>query len=139
VTFGIMGFAKIPLDVATVLVASVALGIGIDYSIHFTVRFKTYFRGSTTALEALDKTLETTGRAIITNMLAVTMGFLTLLFAELVPLQRFGILVAITMIGSGLGSLTFLPALILLTRARFVGDFSRFALGLKNKITNNQR
>jgi len=138
VTFGIMGFAAIPLDVATVLVASIALGIGIDYSIHFSVRFKTYFRGSTTALEALDKTLETTGRAIITNMLAVTMGFLTLLFAELVPLQRFGILVAITMIGSGLGSLTFLPALILLTRARFVGDLSRFALNLKNKITNNQ-
>jgi hypothetical protein len=139
VTFGIMGFANIPLDVATVLVASIALGIGIDYSIHFTIRFKTYFRGSTTALEALDSTLETTGRAIITNMLAVTMGFLTLLFAELVPLQRFGILVAITMIGSGLGSLTFLPALILLSRTRSFGDFSRFVDKVRNGITRNSK
>jgi len=137
VTFGIMGFAEIPLDVATVLVASIALGIGIDYSIHFSVRFKTYFRGSTTVLEALNRTLETTGRAIIINMLAVTIGFLTLLFAELVPLQRFGILVAITMIGSGLGSITFLPALILLTRTKSIGDFSRFVDKVRNGNTKN--
>jgi predicted RND superfamily exporter protein len=118
--FGIMGFAKIPIDVATVLAASVALGIGIDYSIHFSIRFKTFYKGMGRVGEALDNTLKTTGRAIIINVLAVTMGFVTLLFAQLVPLQHFGVLVAITMIGSGLGALTLLPATILMTKAGFM-------------------
>jgi hypothetical protein len=122
--FGIMGFTGIPLDVATVLVASIALGIGIDYSIHFSIRFKSYYHGPSTARQAMDDTLRTTGKAIIINVLAVTMGFITTCFAELVPLQRFGLLVAITMIGSGLGALTLLPATILLTRADFVGRHS---------------
>jgi uncharacterized protein len=111
--FGVMGFVHIPLDVATVLVASIALGIGIDYSIHFSVRFKSYFINGATPREALEKTLQTTGKAIIINVLAVTMGFITLLFAGLVPLQRFGFLVSLTMIGSGLGALTMLPSLII--------------------------
>jgi len=118
--FGIMGFAKIPIDVATVLAASVALGIGIDYSIHFSVRFKTFYKGGDRVGEALDNTLRTTGRAIVINVLAVFMGFVTLLFARLVPLQHFGALVAITMIGSGLGALTLLPATIIMTKGGFM-------------------
>jgi len=120
-TFGIMGFTGIPLDIATVLVGAIALGIGIDYSIHFNMRFKTYFRSEPTVLGALDRTLETTGVAIITNALTVTMGFVTLCFASLVPLQRFGILIALTMIISGGGAITLLPATILLTKERFMG------------------
>jgi predicted RND superfamily exporter protein len=118
--FGIMGFAKIPIDVATVLAASVALGIGIDYSIHFSVRFKTFFKGIDKVKDALDNTLKTTGRAIIINALAVTMGFITLIFANLVPLSHFGVLVAITMIGSAIGALTLLPSIILLSKAKFM-------------------
>ena len=49
VMFGIMGFTGIPINVATVLVGAIALGIGIDYSIHFSVRFSTYYRGPQTA------------------------------------------------------------------------------------------
>ncbi len=119
--FGVMGFAHIPLDVATVLVSSIAMGIGIDYSIHFSVRFKSFYHSSATTLEALDKTLETTGRAIIINMMTVALGFLALILCSIVPLQRFGILVAVTMISSGIGAVTFLPALILLTKAGFMG------------------
>jgi predicted RND superfamily exporter protein len=119
--FGVMGFTGIPLDVATVLVAGIAMGIGIDYAIHFNIRFKTYYRGPDSVREALDSTFRTTGKAIIINVLAVTMGFVTNMFAELVPLQRFGILVAQTMIGSGLGALTLLPAMILLTRGGMRG------------------
>jgi predicted RND superfamily exporter protein len=118
--FGIMGFTKIPIDVATVLAASIALGIGIDYAIHFSIRFKTFFKGFDTVGEALENTLKTTGKAIVINVLAVTMGFITLVFAQLVPLQRFGLLVAITMIASGLGALTLLPAMILISKAGFM-------------------
>jgi len=60
--FGFMGISGIPLDIATVLVGSISIGIGIDYSIHFITRFKEEFGASRTILEALDRTLETTGR-----------------------------------------------------------------------------
>jgi len=124
--FGIAGFTGIPLDIATVLVCSISIGIGIDYSIHFVNRFRREFRNGKTELEALDKTLETTGKAIVINIITVMMGFLVLLLADLVPLQRFGTLIAITMIGSGVGALTLLPAVILLTKAGFIGDFEKF-------------
>jgi len=132
VNFGLMGFAGIPLDVATVLVGSIAIGVGIDYSIHFTNRFKEEFsqdnsddrEGDNKVPHVLRKTLETTGRAILINALAVMVGFLTLLLAEVVPLQRFGMLIAITMVASSVGAITFLPAVILLTKAKFIGNFA---------------
>jgi len=123
--FAIMAYLGIPLDNATMMIASIAIGIGIDYSIHFTNRFKEEFAGDKSAFEALDKTLTTTGRAILINALSVAMGFIILIFAQLIPIQRFGWLTATTMIFSAAGAITFLPALILLTKARFVGDFSR--------------
>ncbi len=134
VIFGFMGFTGIPLDVATVLVGSISIGIGIDYSIHFVNRFRKEFKQDKTELEALDKTLETTGKAILINVLTVMMGFLVLVLANLVPLRRFGILVALTMISSGVGSITLLPAIILLTKAGFIGDFSRFINGAKSRL-----
>jgi len=119
--FGIMGLTGIPINVGTVLVGAIALGIGIDYSIHFSVRFSTYYRGPQSAADAVTKTIQTTGLAIIINVLAVTMGFIALLFANLLPLRQFGILTAIAMIGSGAGALTLLPALILSAPKAFMG------------------
>jgi hypothetical protein len=119
--FGLMGFTGIPINIATVLVGAIALGIGIDYSIHFSVRFSTYYRGPSTATEAVTKTIQTTGLAIIINVLAVTMGFIALLFANLLPLRQFGIMTAIAMIGSGAGALSLLPALMLSAPTAFMG------------------
>jgi predicted RND superfamily exporter protein len=119
--FGLMGITGIPINIATVLVGSIALGIGIDYSIHFCVRFSTYYRGPSTAADAVGKTIQTTGLAIIINVLAVTMGFIALLFAGLLPLRQFGILIAIAMVGSGAGALSLLPALMLSAPAAFAG------------------
>lgn len=124
--FGLAGFTGIPLDIATVLVGSISIGIGIDYSIHFVSRFRKELKNGVTELDALDKTLETTGKAIVINVITVMMGFLVLLLADLVPLQRFGYLVAITMIGSGVGAMTLLPAIILLTKSGFIGNFKIF-------------
>ncbi|MDO9576333.1 MAG: MMPL family transporter [Candidatus Cloacimonadales bacterium] len=134
--FGVMGYFKIPLDIATVLVGSISIGIGIDYSIHFINRFKKEFQQNHNELEALSKTLETTGRAIVINVITVMLGFLVLIFANLIPLQRFGILVAITMIGSGIGAITLLPAVILITKAKFVGDWSEIKNGIFDKTNS---
>ncbi len=120
VNFGVMSYLGVPLDTATMMVASIAIGIGIDYTIHFTSRFRLEFAKQASYRAALEKTLETTGVAIVINALAVMMGFLVLLMSSMVPLQRFGWLTALTMFTSALGAITVLPALILLTKARFV-------------------
>ncbi len=133
--FGVMGYFKIPLDIATVLVGSISIGIGIDYSIHFINRFKKEFAKNHIELEALEITLETTGKAIVINVVTVMLGFLVLMFANLIPLQRFGILVAITMIGSGIGAITILPAIIIITKAKFMGDWSE----IKTKVIKSTR
>jgi predicted RND superfamily exporter protein len=122
--FALMSYLNIPLDMATIMIASIAIGIGIDYSIHFTSRFKEEFARNKSEFEALEKTLITTGKAILINALTVAMGFIVLVLGELVPMQRFGWLTAASMLISAFGAITFLPALILLTKAKFVGDFN---------------
>ncbi len=133
VMFGLMGAARIPVNVGTVLVGCIALGIGIDYSIHFSVRFTTYYRGTATPEEAVTRTLQTTGQAIVINVLAVTMGFVALLAATLPPLRQFGLLTATAMIGSGLGALTLLPALILIAPSAFARRERPGRTGLRRK------
>lgn len=139
VVFGFMGFSGIPLDIATVLVGSISIGIGIDYSIHFVSRFRKEFKKDKTELEALDRTLETSGKAILINVITVMLGFLVLVLANLIPLRRFGILVAITMIGSGVSAITLLPSIILATKAGFIGDFQRFINMSKNHFMNKNK
>lgn len=112
VIMGVMGFGKIPLDIATVLVAGIAIGSGIDYSIHFISRYRREFQEGNSIRETLRATLDTTGQAIIFNVITVTSGFLVLLPANLVPLQRFAVLVALTTVGAGLGAITVLPTFI---------------------------
>jgi hydrophobe/amphiphile efflux-3 (HAE3) family protein len=117
--FGFMGFSTIPLDIATVLVGSISLGIGIDYSIHFIHRFKSELKKQKSIIDSLNKTLETTGKGILINVSTVTLGFLVLLLSSLIPLNRFALLIAITMIGSGVGAITLLPAFIIVTKIKF--------------------
>jgi predicted RND superfamily exporter protein len=131
-----MAIFRIPLDVVTVLIGSVAVGIGIDYTIHFITRFKVEHTRDKTELEALDKTLETAGKAIVINALSVMMGFLVLVLGDIVPMQRFGYLIALTMIISATASITILPALLLVTRAGFVGRLGVLTNGLVSKMSN---
>jgi predicted RND superfamily exporter protein len=118
ILFGFMGFTHIPLNIATVLVASIAVGIGIDYSIHVISHFKNALLLTGSVSAALDETLRISGNAIIINVLSVSAGFLVLLFSEMVPLEYFGLLISLSMIGSGLGALTLLPAILILTNKK---------------------
>jgi predicted RND superfamily exporter protein len=114
ILFGVMGFTGIPLNIATVLVASVALGIGIDYSIHIISHFNESYRKTGDIKKALEDIIMISGKAIIINVSSVAVGFLVLLFSALVPLQYFGLLIALSMIGSSLGALTLLPVILVL-------------------------
>lgn len=114
ILFGIMGFAGIPLNIATVLVASVALGIGIDYSIHVITHFNHSISNGESIHDALESTIMISGKAIVINVASVSAGFLVLLFSQMVPLQYFGLLIALSMVGSSLGALTLLPVILIL-------------------------
>ncbi|MBE0638953.1 MAG: RND family transporter [Bacteroidales bacterium] len=114
VLFGVMGLTGIPLNIATVLVASVALGIGIDYSIHIISHFNHTLKITGDARVAIEETIMISGKAIIINVVSVSAGFLILVFSDMVPLQYFGFLIALSMVGSSLGALTLLPVILIL-------------------------
>jgi len=116
VLFGFMGLTGISLDVATVLVGSVSIGIGIDYAIHFITGFEFHYKDTKSREKALSETMQTTGKGIVINMLSVTLGFMVLLLARLVPIGYFGLLVSVTMIVSSTATLTLLPAFIFLNK-----------------------
>ena len=118
VLFGFMGITGIPLDIATVLVASIALGIGIDYSIHVITGFNHYLKENGDAEKSIESVILSSGKTIIINILSVSVGFLVLLLSQLVPLQNFGLLVAISMFGSGFGALTLLPVILILANRK---------------------
>ncbi|HSM47926.1 MAG TPA: MMPL family transporter, partial [Draconibacterium sp.] len=118
ILFGFMGFTGIPLNIATVLVASITMGIGIDYSIHVISHFRSGIRKGETVKEALSETIEISGKAIIINVFSVSAGFLVLLFSEMVPLEYFGLLISLSMFGAGLGALTLLPAILILSNRK---------------------
>jgi len=118
ILFGFMGFTGIPLNIATVLVASITMGIGIDYSIHVISHFRSGIRKGETIKAALSETIEISGKAIIINVFSVSAGFLVLLFSEMIPLEYFGLLISLSMFGAGLGALTLLPAILILSNRK---------------------
>lgn len=118
--FGFMGITGIPLDIATVLVASVALGIGIDYSIHIINAYNYNMKQNYDFKTVIEKTILVSGKAIVINIASVTAGFLVLLFSQIVPMQHFGLLVAISMISSGFGALTLLPVILILNHQKSI-------------------
>ncbi len=104
VAVGVMGAAKIPLDLTTSMIAAIALGIGVDYSIHFLWRRRR--RG-----ESLGKTTAQVGPSIAANAIQVAAGFAVLSLSDMIPMQRFGLLVAMTMLLSATATFVLLPAI----------------------------
>jgi hydrophobe/amphiphile efflux-3 (HAE3) family protein len=118
ISLGFMGVAGIPLDIATVLVGSIALGIGIDYSIHVISGFNRHMNEGGNEEKAIENTIRISGKAVIINAASVAAGFILLTFSQMVPFRHFGILVAISMFDSSIGALTLLPALLILANRK---------------------
>jgi uncharacterized protein len=116
--FGIMGWLNIPLDTATTMLASIAIGIGVDYTVHFLSKYRRELRAGRTSHDAVGETIQTTGRAITTNVMAVAAGFAVLLFSSFGPIATLGALVALSMGISGLAALTLLPAALMATEVK---------------------
>lgn len=123
INFGIMGLAGIPVDISTATIASIAIGIGIDYTLHFMERFKSAAR--TMDIEAaVITTLRTTGLGIIYNAMAVAGGFVALMFSQIRGNFFMGLLMAIIMVVASTFAITLLPAVLVIVKPAFVTRLS---------------
>ena len=122
-TLGFMGWVGITLNMATVTIAAVAMGIAVDDTIHFVARYRTELRKDQDHSAAMYRTLAGTGRAIIFTTVVITAGFVILVFSNFLPNVYFGSLMGLTMFGALLGDLIILPVLFLVARPRFPLSF----------------
>lgn len=113
VNFGIMGLFGIPLSVATSLIASIAIGLAVDDTIHYLVRYNSEFKKDLDKDRAMRTTLMAVGRPIIFTSLTIGIGFSVLLFSHFQPTAVFGLLMMVTMICALAGDVILLPTLMM--------------------------
>jgi predicted RND superfamily exporter protein len=121
IVLGLMGLVGIPLDVMTITIAAIAIGIAVDNGIHYIYRFREEFRESGDYTETLHICHVSTGRAIFYTSTTIIFGFSILVFSNFLPTIYFGVLTGLAMLIALLAALTLLPKLILLWRP-FRGD-----------------
>lgn len=108
----VMGFAGINLDFITSIIASVAVGVGIDYTIHFLTTYKEERSKSADIKLVTMQTFKKSGKGIVTNALSVGLGFLVLCLSKFSVLRCIGVLVAIVMFASSVLAMTIIPGLL---------------------------
>lgn len=111
---GLMGWLGIQLDIATALVASVALGLSVDDTFHCLLQYRRRRREAASFRDALYASYSVTGPGVLLSSLAVAAGFAVLWISEFVPFSNFGLMVGIATLGSSLGNLILLPACLAL-------------------------
>jgi len=110
-SFGVMGIGNISLNIGTMMVASVAIGAGIDYTIHFVNRYKDELTKHN-KIDALKNTMTGTGRAILFNSISVAAGLIVLSLSKIEMISIFGKLISSVMIISVIYTLLLLPILL---------------------------
>jgi predicted RND superfamily exporter protein len=115
---GIIGFFHFPMDMFTMMVASIAIGLAVDDTIHFMHNFRRYYEDSGDPNEAVFKTLHTTGRAMLVTTFVLSLGFFIYMFASLNNIVRFGFLTGITLIAALLADYFLAPALMVLVNKK---------------------
>jgi signal transduction histidine kinase len=113
VNFGLMGLLGIPLSVATSLIASVAIGLAVDDTIHYLVRYNSEFKKDLDKDRAMRETIMAVGRPIIFTSLTIGIGFSVLMFSHFQPTAIFGLLMVVTMFSALVGDMILLPTLML--------------------------
>jgi len=120
ISFGIMGIWDIPLSTTTALISSIAIGIGIDYAVHFIERYKIYAAETGDKNLTIRSAMHHSGRAIFFNAAVVIAGFMVLLFSVFPPNRTLGALVSLNMFTSFLGTVTIMFLLLYLTNIYFL-------------------
>jgi predicted RND superfamily exporter protein len=114
ITMGIMGLFKIKLDMSTIMIGSIAIGIVVDDTLHFIYNFRKYYETTKDASYAIRKTMLGTGRALLLTSLILCTGFFILMTASLSLLVVFGALTGLTIIFALLADFILNPALMIL-------------------------
>jgi len=133
--FGVMGYAGAYLDVATVMIASLSVGIGVDYAVHFLSRYRRERAAGAAHGDALATTYRTSGRAIVFNAVTLMLGFLVMLLSSFGALVTFGWLITLTMVTTALGALFVLPAVLGMVEPSFLSSTGRLLRGRSEGTT----
>lgn len=127
VTLGVMGWLGIPLDLFTMLIGSIAIGLAVDDTIHFMHNYRRYHHKTNNVEVAVRETLLGTGRAMIVTTIVLSLGFIIYMMSTLTNLINFGWLVATAIILALLADLFMAPALMaVLHKAHIIPDDSDY-------------
>ncbi len=110
---GIIGILNIPLDMMTITIAAITIGIAVDNSIHYIYRFREEFKKINNYEKTIDKCHSTVGIAILNTSITIVFGFSILVLSNFIPTIYFGVFTGIAMLLALLSVLTLLPKLIL--------------------------
>ena len=113
---GIIGLLEIPLDMMTITIAAITIGIAVDNSIHYIYRFKEEFKKINNYNQTLEKCHETVGVAILNTSITIVFGFSILVMSNFIPTIYFGVFTGIAMLLAMISVLTLLPKLILIIK-----------------------
>ena len=113
IIFGIMGWLHIPLDIMTITIAAISIGIGVDDTIHYIHRFHEEYKKDHDYMEAMKRSHESIGYAMFYTSLVVVVGFSILVLSNLIPTIYFGLLTVIVMITILASALLLLPKLLI--------------------------
>ena len=118
IVLGIIGWFSIPLNMFTMLVASIAIGLSVDNTIHFMYNFRKYYLDSNDIAEATNNALNTTGRALLTTTVVLSIGFFIFMFASMRNLFEFGLFTGIAIILALASNFFMTPAILRLVLGR---------------------
>ena len=111
---GIIGLLEIPLDMMTITIAAITIGIAVDNSIHYIYRFKEEFKKINNYNKTLDRCHSTVGVAILNTSITIVFGFSILILSNFIPTIYFGLFTGLAMLLAMISVLTLLPKLILI-------------------------
>jgi uncharacterized protein len=114
IILGLMGLLGIPLDMMTITIAAITIGIAVDNSIHYIYRFREEFARTQDYIETLHYCHANIGKAVFYNAITIIIGFSILILSNFIPTIYFGLLTAFAMLVALLAALTLLPKLILI-------------------------
>jgi len=129
INFGIMGWFGIELSMATSLIASIAIGLAVDDTIHYLVRYNREFKTDLDEKRAIRDTLTHVGRPITFTTVTICVGFSVLLFSSFKPTAIFGAMMVITSLSALIGDLILLPSLIQHVEVVTLWDLLRLKMG----------
>ncbi len=113
---GIIGLLGIPLDMMTITIAAITIGIAVDNSIHYIYRFKEEFSASKDYNKTLILCHSTVGKAILNTSITIVFGFSILVLSKFIPTIYFGVFTGLAMLLAMVSVLTLLPSLILFVK-----------------------